>query len=84
MVTRTNVTRARQGRSGKPILWVLGISTVAAAAVLFGSWAMRSDDLSVANETNVEAPRAEQNFNMPEPTPRQNTDAPPPSTSPAG
>ncbi len=62
MATRMSTTRVRQGRSGKPVLWVLGISTVAAAAVLFGAWAMRSDDLAVT-----------------QPTPRQNTESPPPA-----
>ena len=38
-------TRARQGSWGRHILWVLIISTVLAALVLLGSWAMHADQL---------------------------------------
>jgi hypothetical protein len=79
MVTRLNVTRARQGRPGKPIVWVLGISTVLAAAVLFGAWAMRSNDFAAVEANNGDTPAAAQNFSTPEPTPRQNTTTPPPA-----
>ena len=36
-----NATRARQGRWGKHVFWVLIISTVLAAAALFGAWGLR-------------------------------------------
>jgi hypothetical protein len=41
-----NATRARQGRWGKHVFWVLIISTVLAAAALFGAWGLRSGDLA--------------------------------------
>ncbi|KRA56191.1 hypothetical protein ASD79_17685 [Caulobacter sp. Root655] len=41
-----NATRARQGRWGKHVFWVLIISTVLAAIALFGAWSMRSGDLA--------------------------------------
>ena len=77
MAPRLTTTRARQGRSGKPILWVLGISTALAIVVLFGSWAFKSDDL--ATTSTGATPEAAQSFNTPEPTPRQNESTPPPA-----
>ncbi|MGZ3377006.1 MAG: hypothetical protein ACXU8S_10455 [Phenylobacterium sp.] len=35
-------TPARQGRPGRPVFWVLVISTFLAAAGLFVAWGMRS------------------------------------------
>ncbi|WP_269715216.1 hypothetical protein [Caulobacter sp. NIBR2454] len=43
---RLNATRARQGRWGRHVLWVLVISTALAALALFGSWGMRSGEYS--------------------------------------
>jgi hypothetical protein len=77
MAPRLNTTRARQGRSGKPILWVLGISTVAAAAVLFGAWAFKAPDLATTSAKPT--PETAATFNTPEPTPRQNESTPPPA-----
>lgn len=47
-----NATRARQGRRGLHVFWVLIISTVAAAAALFGAWSMRSGDLANVEHNN--------------------------------
>ena len=77
MAPRLNTTRARQGRSGKPILWVLGISTALAIIVLFGSWAMKSGDLSTTNAGPT--PEAAASFSTPEPTARQNQSTPRPA-----
>lgn len=78
MAPPLNTTRARQGRAGKPILWVLGISMVGAILVLFGSWIMKSDDLSKTTEPNTSHDRAAAaSFDAPEPTPRQNESTPP-------
>lgn len=53
---RLNATRARQGRWGRHVLWVLVISTALAALALFGSWGMRSNDYaSVEHNTKPEA-----------------------------
>ncbi|PXA85285.1 hypothetical protein DMC25_08145 [Caulobacter sp. D4A] len=50
-------TRARQGRWGRHIFWVLVISTVLAAIALFGAWGMRSGDLaSVQHNTGADTP----------------------------
>jgi hypothetical protein len=46
-----NATRARQGRWGKHVFWVLVISTVLAAAALFGAWGLRSGDLAGVEHT---------------------------------
>lgn len=50
---RVNATRARQGRWGKHVLWVLVISTALAAIVLMTTWGVNSGNLADAN-----APRA--------------------------
>jgi hypothetical protein len=47
-----NATRARQGRWGKHVFWVLIISTVLAAIALFGAWSMRSGDLASVEHNN--------------------------------
>ena len=44
-----NVTRARQGRRGMHVFWVLVISTVAAAAVLGVIWMFQANRLSQVN-----------------------------------
>lgn len=46
-----NATRARQGRWGRHVFWVLVISTVLAAAALFGAWGLRSGDLAGVEHT---------------------------------
>ncbi|HWW26592.1 MAG TPA: hypothetical protein VNZ85_11920 [Caulobacter sp.] len=46
-----NATRARQGRWGKHVFWVLVISTVLAAAALFGAWGLRSGDIARVEHT---------------------------------
>ena len=47
-------TRARQGRWGKHVLWVLIVSTVLAALVLMATWGANSDRLGSVQE-NVRA-----------------------------
>ena len=47
-----NATRARQGRYGKHVFWVLIVSTVLAAVALFGAWSMRSGDLAGVEHNN--------------------------------
>ena len=47
-----NATRARQGRWGKHVFWVLIVSTVLAAIALFGAWSMRSGDLAGVEHNN--------------------------------
>ena len=49
---RLNATRARQGRRGRHIFWVLVISTVLAALALFGAWSFRANDLAAVEANN--------------------------------
>jgi Na+/H+-dicarboxylate symporter len=58
-------TRARQGRFGRHVFWVLLISTLLAAIGLFAAWAFKSGDLAQtkARPTPAEA-RA---FDAPQP-----------------
>lgn len=50
---RINATRARQGRWGKHVFWVLVISTALAAIVLMTTWGVNSDNLADANAPRV-------------------------------
>ncbi|MDB5456405.1 MAG: hypothetical protein JWP92_1990 [Caulobacter sp.] len=74
-----NETRARQGRRGRHVFWVLVISTVLAAIALFGAWAFRSGDLA-RTEPNVGVKNAAeaQRYDTQQVPARQNT-APPAS-----
>ena len=72
-------TPARQGRMGRPVFWVLVISTLLAAIGLFIAWtwkapALSSDDAKLANDH----PKASAAFSAPEPAPatvQQGSDA---------
>jgi len=63
-------TPARQGRLGRPVFWVLVISTLLAAIGLFFAWTWKApglarDDAKLANDH----PSASAAFNAPEPAP---------------
>lgn len=45
----TSATRARQGRSGLPMIWVLSGSLVLACVALLAVWALRWGDLGRAH-----------------------------------
>jgi hypothetical protein len=45
-------TRARQGRFGRHVVWVLLFSTLLAALALFGAWTWKSGDLASSNSNN--------------------------------
>jgi hypothetical protein len=47
-----NATRARQGRYGRPMFWVLVASTLLAALGLALAWAWKAPDLAAANSNN--------------------------------
>jgi hypothetical protein len=47
---RLNATRARQGRFGRHIFWILIVSTVLAALALFGAWSFRAGDLAAVQD----------------------------------
>ena len=62
-------TRARAGRLGRPVLWVLIFSTLLAALALFGAWTWKSGDLNSANAAhNALRPQAK-TFDAPQPAP---------------
>ena len=67
-----DATPARQGMRGVHILWVLIISFMLAAAVLFGSWAWRSGDLARVEQNNNAQPAEAQGFNTQPDQARQN------------
>ena len=62
-----NATRARQGRLGRPMVWVLVISTMLAAIGLVLAWTWKAPSLSSANSDNGHV-NAAKTFNAPEPT----------------
>jgi len=52
-------TRARQGRFGRHVFWVLVFGTLLAALALFSAWTWRSGDLAAVDDTResrAEAP----------------------------
>ncbi|WP_309642823.1 hypothetical protein [Phenylobacterium sp.] len=79
--TRTGLgaTRARQGRLGRHMFWVLLISTALAALALFGAWSWRADDLASTAPNNARQPADAQAFDMAEPAPAALQTPPTPS-----
>jgi hypothetical protein len=70
---RLNATRARQGRWGRHIFWILVISTVLAAAGLLGAWGLRSGDLaSVEHNRGVSNANEAARYDTPQSPVRQN------------
>jgi hypothetical protein len=70
--TTLNATRARQGRYGRHVLWLLLVSTALAALALFAAWTWRSDDLA-ATDVNAGAQRSDAAvFDQGEPMAKQN------------
>lgn len=47
-----NATRARQGRWGRHMLWVLLFGTLLAMIGLFGAWTWKAADFAAANVNN--------------------------------
>lgn len=66
---KLNATRARQGRWGRHIFWVLVFGTVLAALGLFAAWSWRAPDLATTETTTVEAQQNAQSFDAPAPAP---------------
>lgn len=71
-------TRARQGRWGKHIFWVLVVSIILAAVALFGAWGMRSGDIAAVEHTKgadtpAEAASATTEPTAPKQTPQEPT-----------
>lgn len=67
--TGLGATRARQGRLGVHMFWVLVISTALAALALFGAWSWRADDLASTAPHNARQPADAKAFDMGEPAP---------------
>lgn len=70
-------TRARQGRWGKHVLWVLIVSTALAGIVLMATWGANSDNLSAVegNQRADSVAEAQQGDTIQTPA-RQNDAAP--------
>ncbi|MCC7266122.1 MAG: hypothetical protein IT546_02145 [Caulobacteraceae bacterium] len=71
-------TRARQGRYGRHVFWVLVISTLLAAIALFASWGWRSNDLAAVEPNNASQPQDAAAFQAPPPAPKANPAPTPP------
>lgn len=71
-----NATRARQGRFGRHMFWVLLVSTALAALALFGAWTWRSDDLATTSPNNAREPADAAAFNQGDPVALQTTPTP--------
>jgi len=70
-----NSTRARQGRLGRDVFWVLMFSTALALLGLFAAWTWRAGDFASAERTNSKQVEDIQTYSMGEPAggARQNT-----------
>jgi hypothetical protein len=64
-----NATRARQGRWGRHVFWVLVFGTLLAALGMFAAWTWKSPDLASTEPTQFEAQQKAQTFDAPEPVP---------------
>jgi hypothetical protein len=63
-------TRARQGRYGRHVFWVLVISTLLAAIGLFLAWTWRAQSLTAADTKIANDPlQTQSTFSAPEPAP---------------
>ncbi|MBP7701775.1 MAG: hypothetical protein KA098_04170 [Phenylobacterium sp.] len=62
-----NATRARQGRIGVHMFWVLAVSTALAALALFGAWSWRAGEQSATPASKAGAVRTAQSFDLGEP-----------------
>jgi hypothetical protein len=72
-----NATPARQGRYGKPVFWVLVVSTVLAAAGMFMAWGWKAPGLArPGSQQTANSPAASSEFHTQTPTPI----VPPPGT----
>ena len=62
-----SATRARQGRFGRHIVWVLLLGTLLAALALFAAWTWRAGDLQSTENSDASRAADAQSFNAPEP-----------------
>ncbi|MDO9431330.1 MAG: hypothetical protein V4820_21360 [Pseudomonadota bacterium] len=75
-----SASRARQGRVGLQMVWVLVVSTGLAALALFAAWSWRADDLASTAPNNAREAADATAFNMGDPAAQQTT--PSPNTAP--
>lgn len=78
-----SATRARQGRFGRHVFWVLLISTALAALGLFASWFWRAGDLASTQPDQLRQAQDARTFDMPAPGPGVQQTAPTPAPAPA-
>jgi hypothetical protein len=69
-------TRARQGRLGRHMIWVLLFGTLLAAIGLFAAWTWKAPALQSSAAVNDKQPADSQAFSAPESAPLAN---PPPA-----
>ena len=62
-----SATRARQGRFGRHMIWVLLFGTLLAAIGLFAAWTWKAPDLASTEPHNARQPADARAFNAPEP-----------------
>ena len=65
-------TRARQGRFGRHMIWVLLFGTLLAAIGLFAAWTWKAPALQATDVPNTKSAAASQAFSAPEPAPLAN------------
>ena len=73
--TTIGVTRARQGRTGRHVFWVLLFGTLLAALAMFAAWTWRSGDLASTEPNNGRQAADARAFDSPEPAAMQNAPA---------
>jgi hypothetical protein len=67
--TVLSATRARQGRYGRHVLWVLLVSTALAALALFAAWTWKAPDLAATEANKAKPPADARAFDMDAPAP---------------
>ncbi len=65
---RTTATRARQGRWGRHMIWVLIVSVTLAAGALVAVWIWRSGDFNSAQHKSAPTPREAGRFHTTAPS----------------
>ena len=71
-----NATRARQGRIGRHVFWILLVSTALAAMALFGAWTWQAGNMASVEPNNARQPADAQAFQAPEPVAKQQSNDP--------
>jgi hypothetical protein len=67
--TDISVTRARQGRWGRPVFWVLTVSTSLAVVAMIGAWVVQSNNLSAVQDSEHPSAAVVAHYAGPAPTP---------------